>query len=41
MRERAGLVGATLLITSAPQAGTEVYLDIPLPLDAPLHAEGT
>jgi two-component system, NarL family, sensor histidine kinase UhpB len=41
MRERAGLVGATLLITSAPQAGTEVYLDIPLPPDAPLHAEGT
>ncbi len=39
MRERAGLVGATLLITSAPQAGTEVYLDIPLPANVPLLAE--
>jgi two-component system sensor histidine kinase UhpB len=30
MRERAGLVGATLQITSAPHAGTEVSLDVPL-----------
>jgi two-component system sensor histidine kinase UhpB len=30
MRERAGLVGAAMLITSAPHAGTEVHLDIPL-----------
>jgi two-component system sensor histidine kinase UhpB len=29
MRERAGLVGATLQITSAPHAGTEVRLDVP------------
>jgi two-component system, NarL family, sensor histidine kinase UhpB len=35
MRERAGLVGASLRITSAPDAGTEVHLDVPL------HAEGT
>ena len=35
MRERAGLVGAALQITSAPHAGTEVHLDVPLP------AEGT
>jgi two-component system sensor histidine kinase UhpB len=30
MRERASLVGGTLHITSAPRAGTEVRLDIPL-----------
>ncbi len=30
MRERAGLVGATMRITSAPHAGTEVHLDVPL-----------
>jgi two-component system, NarL family, sensor histidine kinase UhpB len=30
MRERAGLVGASLQITSAPHAGTEVHLDVPL-----------
>ncbi len=41
MRERAGLVGATLLITSAPHAGTEVYLDIPLPANVPLLAQDT
>jgi two-component system sensor histidine kinase UhpB len=35
MRERAGLVGASLRITSAPHAGTEVHLDVPL------HTEGT
>jgi two-component system sensor histidine kinase UhpB len=35
MRERAGLVGASLQITSAPHAGTEVHLDVPL------HTEGT
>ena len=35
MRERAGLVGASLQITSAPHAGTEVHLDVPL------HAEST
>ncbi len=35
MRERAGLVGASLQITSALHAGTEVHLDVPL------HAEGT
>ncbi len=34
MRERAGLVGASLQITSAPHAGTEVHLDVPL------HAAG-
>ncbi len=34
MRERAGLVGATLQIMSAPHAGTEVRLDVPL------HTEG-
>ncbi len=30
MRERAGLVSASLQITSAPHAGTEVHLDVPL-----------
>jgi two-component system, NarL family, sensor histidine kinase UhpB len=30
MRERAGLVGAAMRITSAPHAGTEVHLDVPL-----------
>jgi two-component system sensor histidine kinase UhpB len=35
MRERAGLIGASLQITSAPHAGTEVHLDVPL------HTEGT
>jgi two-component system sensor histidine kinase UhpB len=30
MRERASLVGGTLRITSAPRAGTEVHLEIPL-----------
>jgi two-component system sensor histidine kinase UhpB len=30
MRERAGLVGGTLRITSTPYGGTEVHLDIPL-----------
>jgi len=34
MRERAGLVGGSLQITSAPHAGTEVHLEVPL------HAEG-
>ncbi len=34
MRERAGLVGASLQITSAPHAGTDVKLNVPL------HAEG-
>ncbi|HEY5261537.1 MAG TPA: sensor histidine kinase [Solirubrobacteraceae bacterium] len=30
MRERANLVGGTLRITSAPRAGTEIHLEIPL-----------
>jgi two-component system, NarL family, sensor histidine kinase UhpB len=30
MRERAGLVGAAMRITSAPHAGTEVHLDVPI-----------
>jgi two-component system CheB/CheR fusion protein len=40
MRERAGLIGATLLVESAPGKGTSVLLRYPLPTPAPRMEAG-